>query len=52
MHCSSKGNLTNTIAQGSELYDNAQKKLDLSIREYDQAVLDLGHVTASFIAGR
>jgi hypothetical protein len=42
------GNLVKSIALGTQCYDDAQKFLDVAIREYDQAVLNLaGRVIAT-----
>jgi hypothetical protein len=40
--------LTKTVMEGSTPYDEAQQKLEVAIREYDQSVL---HLTARVIAG-
>jgi hypothetical protein len=44
--------LLKRLGGGANVYQDGKDTLDVAIREYDQAVLDLGHVTASFIAGR
>jgi hypothetical protein len=36
----------------SAVYQDGKAALDIAIREYDQTVLDLGHLRSSFVAGK
>jgi hypothetical protein len=45
----SKANLLANMGDGSKVYDDGKGRLEIAIREYDQAVLD---VSASLIAGK
>ena len=43
--------LLKRLEGASSVYDDGKTELAIAIREYDQAVLDLGHLRSSFVAG-